>query len=239
MGKLGKIKKKIAALRARAEDSAASEAEAVAAITRADKLMEQHNITVEDLEGEVLAGGINKVAWGKGTKKIHPVEYIAIAVTKLTETKGWIEYPEGRAQLVFLGFDVDTAYALYLIDLVHNAMEAEWAKFKLGDAYKNTPRKQRGRMREDFMRGMVARIREKIMDIVAERRTQMAGESRTTTGTEVVIAKRNMVAEAAQQLGIDPRKRRNTTKRFNRVAYFSGCAAGDRTTVTTGIGVDA
>lgn len=239
MSTMDKIKIKIKALRARAEDSASSEHEAMAAISHADKLMKEHTLTVEDLEGAVLSGGINKGTWGKGTKKIHAVEFVAVAVTKLTETKGWIEYPEGKAQLVFLGFDADVEYALYLTDLVYNAMEAEWAVFKLGTAYSEAPTNRRGRMREDFMRGMAGRIRENMVQIVAERRTQMASPGTGTaapTGTEVVVAKREMIAEAVGQLGIDPRKRRNTTKRVNPVAYHSGRAAGERTNSVRGIG---
>lgn len=237
MSKLDNIKGKIKALRARAEDSASSEAEAMAAIAHADKLMKQNGLTVDDLEEAALSGGITKGVWGKGTKKLHPVEFTANAVTKLTDTKGWIEYPENKAQLAFLGFDADVEYALYLTDLIHNAMEAEWEKFRLGEVYDSAPRNQRGRLREDFMRGMAGRIREKIMQMVAERRTQMSETEGTAdaAGTELVVAKRNMIAEAQAQLGVDPRKRRKTKKKVDADAYLHGRAAGDRTNITRGI----
>lgn len=236
--KMDSIKRKIRKLRALAADGATTEAETLSAIDAAEELMRKHDLTVKDLEEASLEGGIIKLTWGKGTKKIHAVEYCANAITQVTETKGWIEYPDHKAQLAYLGFEADVEYALYLTDLIHNAMEAEWEAFREGTEYAVTPRNQRGRMRDDFLRGMAARIREKLMDMVAQRRTNVPDVSKAT-GTELVVAKRNMIAEAMGTLGVDPRRRRKSRKTVTVTAYGAGLRAGERTNITTGIHADA
>ncbi|QJA43096.1 hypothetical protein [Phaeobacter phage MD18] len=240
MSKLNAIKETIKNLRARASNEASTETEAMAAIAHADKLMQKHNLTVDDLEMAVNVGGIVKAEWTRGTRKLHPVEYVANAASQLSETKGWVVTDKTKKQqaLVFMGFDHDVEFALYLIDLVYNAMEVEWEAFRAGAAYENTPRNRRGKLREDFMRGMAGRIREKMMEMVAVRRTQ-APEVQSG-GTGIVVAKRNMIAEALAAEDINIRKRRPTKKKkVDASAYYAGRAAGDRTNITTGIGADA
>ncbi|QGH74895.1 hypothetical protein MAL1_00149 [Bacteriophage DSS3_MAL1] len=234
MSKLDAIKETIKNLRARASDEASSESEAMAAIAHADKLMQKHELTVEDLEIAVNVGGIVKAEWTRGTRKLHPVEYVANAVSQLSETKGWVVTDSEKQALVFMGFDPDVEFALYLIDLVYNAMEIEWEAFRAGAAYENTPRNRRGKLREDFMRGMAGRIREKMTEMVAVRRTQ-APEVKSG-GTGLVVAKRNMIAEALAAEDINIRKRRaSKKKKVDASAYFAGREAGDRTNITTGI----
>ena len=240
MNRIDKVIATVKALHARAADEASGEHEVMAAITRADKLMQDNDITLDDLKDSALRGGIIKLTWGKGTVKLHPVECVASAVIKLTETRGWIEYPDGAAQLAFVGFAADAEYAIYLVDLVHNAMESEWVRFRTKFAYAHTPIKERSRLREDFMRGMTGRVREKMMDVVAARRIN-APDLIKKTGTElVVLAKREMVAGAVAEMGIDPRKRinRKMKRTVGATAYYAGRDAGERTTITTGIGVE-
>jgi hypothetical protein len=237
MTKMERMKDKIRKLRARASDGASSESEAVKAIEIADKLMAEHALTVKDLEKAVDSGGIETGSWTKGTKKLHHVQYLAASISLLTETNGWVATDtDGIESLVFMGFSADVEYALYLSDLCFNAMEAEWDSFRISAPYLDSPSRGRPRLREDFMRGMASRIREKMMNIVALRRTQAPEVSQI--GTSLVIAKRSMIASALENSGVNIRKRRASKKRTKTDidAFLSGRMAGDATNITTGIG---
>ncbi|AWY09243.1 hypothetical protein vBRpoSV10_121 [Ruegeria phage vB_RpoS-V10] len=232
-----KLIETIKALRARAADSGSSEAEVDAAINRADRLMREHEVSLDDLNRTKAAGGIIRGEWSLGTKKIHVVEYIASAVTRLTETRGWVSSRDGVASLVFYGFEADVEYALYIVDLVHNAMEAEWAKYRESGALDDYPRNKRGSIRDTFLKGMGARIREKLVTMAAA--NSLAMTETATTGTALVVVKREMVNEAFDSLEMDISKRRASTKKHYAGPLFAGMAAGERTNITTGIGADA
>jgi Protein of unknown function (DUF2786) len=238
MTKMKKIIATITALRARALDAASSETEALAAITRADEMMREHSLTVDDLQTAADNGGIIQTQWGSGTLKMHPVSYVGTAVSNMTDTRCWIRRTDTESHLVFMGFEADVTYALYLVDLIHNTMNLEWDKFRETNAYLMVPPKRRGRLRDDFMRAMAARLRERIMNIVATRRVKVP-ELGYQTGTALVVAKREMISAALEQMELKFKKSRASKKKYNAAALRAGFAAGDRTNITTGIGCDA
>lgn len=235
MDDMDKIKDKIRKLRSRAHDAASSEEEVMAAITIAERLMRENSITISDLKTAATSGDIGKAYWTRSTRKLHPVQLLANAISVLTDTRGWVQTTEVET-LVYFGFAVDTEYAMYLTDLAHNAMEAEWEKFRNTPTYESRNASQRAKMRRDFMLGMGVRIREKIMDLVATRIAE--GTTSPKTGTELVVAKRAMIADEMDAIGVDPRPRRKGRKQksISVDAYLSGQMAGERTTITTGIG---
>lgn len=237
MNNIESIKETIRNLRARAADEGSSESEALAAIAKADKLMQKHALTIDELETEASNNGIVTVYWTKDTKKRPAVTFVASSIALLTETKGWEQTSAaGLKSLAFMGFEADTEYALYLCDLIHNAMEAGWDEYKETADYASVPRNKRGRLRDDFMRGVAVRIRAKITALVAERRTQ-APDIKTTSGTDIVVAKRTLIAEAFDEQGMELRKKRKPRKvRVDASAYFAGQATGEKTNIVTGIG---
>lgn len=231
-----KIKETIRKLRSMAMDTAASESEIEAAVMRADKMMREHNITIDDLRTEASRGGIIQAEWTTRYKKLPAVGYLASTITMLTETRGWVSTDEeGKQHIVFMGFSPDVEYATYLCDLINNSMESELSQFSETVAYKKAMIKNRRKMREDFSRGMAARLREKIMCVIAARRVQDGDTS--STSTELVVAKRSMISAQMESANIAPKARRKSKPKrpVDRSAFFAGVGAGDRTNITTGI----
>jgi hypothetical protein len=231
---LSKIKKTIMALRARAADVGSSEGEIATALARAEKLMRENRISVQDLSDAAQKGGIIRKEWTKGTKKIHMVELVAGPISQLTDTKGWISTIDGVASLVYVGFEADAEYAMYLTDLIHNAMESEWAKVKESWLYQSTPSNKRGKMRSDFMRSMLMVIRGKLTDMAVARRGEVPVEGSDGHGA-LVVAKRAMIAETLSDMGLKIRKRRQRKVKVGIDAYAMGTQAGNRTQIKKGI----
>ena len=229
---------KIKALRAKASDAASTEAEVASAIDAADRLMQKNGLTLDDLDKvRQTRKGISMESWENGRKSLHPVQYVAGAIANLSETQGWTSKGADKpARIFFIGFDRDVQYALYLTDLVHNAMESEWKSFTKGELYQSIPQNKRSKAKSDFMRAMASRIRHKMIEMVFERRTKE--QPKGTTGTDIVLVKREMVSEAMEEIRRDqnigkaaaPRKRR-----VDAAVHHAGILAGERTNVTTGI----
>lgn len=233
MSKLDKMLDTIRNLRKKAANTASSEAEAMAAIEMADRLMAKNGITLDDLKESASKGGIVTDKWGGATSVMHPVQYVATAIASLTETRTWLSYsPAGKQVLNFIGFEADVEYAMYLTDLVHNAMEKEWNEFRDSGDYQLMARNLRGRARSDFMRAMAHRIRQKMLAMVTEKAANPSGLIQSNA---LVVAKRTMVTEALAETVGQLRSPRQRKKKYLSSAMHAGLAAGDRTTITTGI----
>lgn len=118
------ILKKIKALRARASDSASTEGEAAMAASKADELLQKHNINLSELD--VRAEGVGKVRWDSG-QETRPVEVLAMfGIEAGCNVDYW--YSGGVISVVGAPADVETA--LYYIDLVSAAVKNCWNSFQ-------------------------------------------------------------------------------------------------------------
>ncbi|WNL50721.1 hypothetical protein RPALISO_134 [Ruegeria phage RpAliso] len=224
---------KIQKLRARAADDASSEAEAAHAITVAERLMRSNNLTEAVVRDGIKKKTIAVVTdeWSKGTKTLPIVELLAIPIMHLTQTRAWIRTARsGVKSINYIGLPQDVEYALYLTDLCHEAMEQAWKRLLATETIQAMPSKSRPAYRRSFQRGMVATLRQRMMDLAAE-------NAQNVESTALVVCKRGLIEEAMKQEGLDNMRARKTRKKtVGADAYYRGRAAGDKVALTTGIG---
>lgn len=224
---------KIKNLREKAANAASTDAEVQAALDHAAKLMKKHGVTEAQIN-TAKTTSMQPVSWSTGTKKLPEVRYTASAIAAFTETKTWTNTDaDGVETIRYIGMDQDVEMALYLTDLTNNAINAAWKTFcdKASDYIGMVKASQRSKMKRDFSRAMASRIRARLMDMVARR----VVETRQTTGTELVVMKRDLVNKAQAELGLNLRSVRTRKRSVYTTAHEAGIKAGDKTNLTTGI----
>lgn len=222
---------KIRNLRAKADSAASTEAEVQSALDHAAKLMKKHGLTESQIK-ESSKAGMRPVVWSTGTKILPEVRYSAPAIAAFTESKVWIDVDEdGRERLKYIGVEQDVEMALYLTDLVHNSIIAAWKIYADTPQCQRASSRVRNKMRRDFSRAMAGRIRARLMDMVARRVT----EPKASTGTDLVVLKRDLVNRAQAALGLNLRTPKARARKVYTDAHDAGVQAGNKTNLTTGI----
>jgi hypothetical protein len=217
---------KIRALRTKAEDGGATEAEAMECAAMAARLMSANDLTEADIHDEIEAGtgGAARENVAQATKKPDPaVQYAANGIAALTETKIYYNVLRGRRGAivetvpVVVGLEADREFALYLIELVRGAAIREWKGAMVTHGYSSRD----ANARNSFKIGVGVRLSERMKELSADRRA-----ARTSAGTGLIVLKDQLIAQAIADVKMKtPTQRRKTV---DGAAYNAGRAAGDR-----------
>ena len=213
-----KIIDKIKALRARAADAASSEAEAAKAAAVADKLLREHNLSIDDVE--VRAAGVVCRVWNPGCRVRGPEGYAASKVAKATGVEVWVA---NGGEITFLGSPADVEVSLYYMDLVREASKACLRAYSKTPEYAGlkhcfSPR----RISRDF------RIGERIRD------DNTVAEQAQPTGTGIVVVKNALIREWLEDRGL--RFRSGRTSRVGAAANAAGRSAAETVGIGRGVG---
>ncbi|MAD98746.1 MAG: hypothetical protein Unbinned200contig1000_59 [Prokaryotic dsDNA virus sp.] len=218
---MGDIRAKIIALRNMIEERGASEAEAMAALAKADKLMTEHGLTEADLEVAEAKRDMKEGEFQYGIKSEHPCSKFCVAmIAKFCGVKAWYSVAS-RSSNAF-GFNGDVEMFEFLVKLVHDSMNREWKGY-LKD---NPPRPGVSRHREywSFMLGMAERINTKLIDLMSAR------EVSPSTGTDLVVKKMELVEAGMKEMLPELRLKKATNRGImaDGSAMNEGRKAGDR-----------
>lgn len=154
------LKQRIAALLRLARDGGASEAEALAAASRAAALMSKHGLTEEDVEFDEVPAVI-------ATKGASPIDRLWKVVATCTNTAVILDVRH-RPTLVFVGAGPGPEIAAYLVAVLRRAVRFETEAFRLTSEYRRrrTVATRRAAMHA-FTLGLVTRISERLLALFA------------------------------------------------------------------------
>lgn len=224
-GSIMDIKAKIAALLAKNSDNGATENEAMAAMRIAQKLMDEHGVTMEDiLQNNSAANDFIREVMRTGRKNLHEVDlYCAVAIAEFCDVRVWQnkEYSGSKklgVTVQFFGYVADVELAKYLREMIFRAMEWEWAKYS--NSVNNVGHKRS--VRKSFLVGMAGRLSQRLRELKVESRN---------TGNQLIVLKNQMVTQAwAEQVNINLKKTNapKTVTVKDGAAYAAGQGAGDR-----------
>jgi Protein of unknown function (DUF2786) len=184
-------------------ENGCSENEAAIAARKAARLMDEYGLTLEELRALKPDDAIqveytwndNGGAWSHGSsKKRHPVAFVANRIGILTGVDIISNKEGSRHGYAFVGAESDIAIAKFLIELFKTSMEVEWARYwkverELTDASGLS-------VRPLFMRGMVARLNERVQEIIDQRKQD------DNSCTALVSLKNQLVtAKVAKEFG--------------------------------------
>lgn len=236
MSNLDKVRAKIEALLKKTEANGATEFEASMAMEKAEQLMSEHGITLEDLNHGVKQSDFIRRKFSDGKKLSILDQYVASAIGRYTDTKVWNNlefagYKQGRtttgkrrmnttSSLMFYGFAVDVELAEYIYKVCDSAMETEWKMFSV-----KLPVGARKAARNSFMIGMAVRLRTRLDEL--KKQNMQKADSRN----QLVVLKRDLVERAAKEelnLNVAKRQANTGTKSFSHNAFMAGQDAGNR-----------
>ncbi len=201
------IHDKIIKLRSRVPERGATEAEAIAALAVADRLMAEHGITEAMLRKVEIKVDMRRGTHAQRQKVQHPSsKWCLVAIGEFTHTIVW--YDRGEGQPAMFGLIPDVEMAEFLLMLIHNSMDRGWKDFLLINP--KLPGISRHTQYWSFMSGFAIAINHKFAELIDAREIKL-----DSTGTDLVVVQMNIVQDAielmipALKLKASPKRRRN------------------------------
>lgn len=223
------IIEKIRNLRAKAADAAASEAEAQQAADMAAKLLSKYDLDECDLQQ--TDGGNRGTIGGYQTHKneLHmALRNCAVAISNLTETEC---YKVG-GKLNFVGTGADVEMALYLSEMIRGAADRAWTSYRKNKMYGARSIRDMHHKRKSFLFGFGQRLAERLNNLATERKRQRE----TSTGTDLVVVKDQIIKDTMADNGIVIRSPRRRGMRIDGNSQMAGRSAGDSVNLNRPVG---
>jgi hypothetical protein len=226
-----KIIEKIRALLAMTADRGAAEAETLKAAEQVSKLMEEHDLSYDDVNTELA-----DEKYGMRTKEfptdamgnIHEVMQCSHAIAEYFDCKSWLDRnKEGVVQLVYFGTADDTAMAHDMTSMLKTTSETSYRDFLRSDDA--DPRVSARHLRNGFMIGFGRRISERLREL---KNLRTYGSTR---GSALVLVKDKIVAEKLEATGLEFTVRAPSIVPVADTALEAGYKAGDKVAINAAI----
>jgi hypothetical protein len=207
--------RRLRALRAMTTANGCTEAEAMSAAAKAAEIMRDAGLTESDLEiGE--ASSPSKSKGRSVAADLWPI------IAFCTNTASIVVIDDGSVSVTFVGREPGPEIAVYLREVCERAIKRELEIFKAGDYYRRRRTlKTRRRATDDFVLGMVLRLRRRLLELFSPIRSDAAR-------ARAVEALDTRYPDASK------RKLRDRTIR-NAEAAVEGFAAGGRVPLNHGM----
>lgn len=216
------IQEKIIQLRKIVPENGAMEAEAIAALEMAAKLMAKYGVTEEELRGVEFKRDMKSGTYRDGIKNQDAASKLCgMTISAFCEVKCWWDI--GTSSLKFFGLNADVEMAEFLIALVSGSMKRSWKDYLAAGDYNRSVSHHKRYW--SFHYGFAERINSKLRELIDARSPRDK-----STGTDLIIMKNDLVERAMSEmlpdLNLKRTKRRGT--KINENAYRQGQIAGDK-----------
>lgn len=185
------ILRKARALFTQTTENGCTESEAMAALNILNKLMEEYDLTIDDVRQEVKETnfGIRARHFGsfEDLTNVHEVAHCFMEIADYWDCVTWIR----KEDLIFFGSREDTEFAFMMVAMIRAALDTEWKAFRTELIKKQRGAKNIAGHRTSFMAGMTNRIRERLIELKAARTEASSAHS----GTALVVLKNQVVQQ--------------------------------------------
>jgi hypothetical protein len=235
------IKDRVSALLRKASDSAATEAEAEAAMRLAQKLMAKYQVTEADLDkgGNAFKEYDRESKWSakKNERYLHPIErYCAVIVGRFCGVKPYTAADnDGNLVLRLFGLDSDVELANWMLTAFIQQFETDWEiykNFQLGTKRLVTIKDAR----KSFAHGFTQAINKRLEDWMFRK----CDNVEQNDGTALVVRKLDLVEQKLRESGVFlSAGRHRGDAGSNSGARSAGFMAGSRAETGRGVGKSA
>ncbi len=196
---------KVRALLSKTVENGYTEAEAMAALEMAGKMMDAHDIVIDSM---FVARDPHAISWK-----------LAYWISKFTET-----YTYGhKRKIQFVGLKGDTDFAIWLTQTLTKFVQAELKKFMWQHGYQSLDIARKRRVINGFVVGCCGTINIKLKKMIDARQT-------VVNSTALVVAKNALIQDAIKDLNIGKADNRGRKAQMYHGAYKAGVNAGDKAT---------
>lgn len=229
------VTRRVRALLNKTVANGCTEDEAIAAAEKARAMMDQHRLTMSDIEfkSEPM---VDKTFDRKLKKKTSPTDYCLKGIEKYCGVRMWrmTDYV-GIMRCRVLGLRDDADFAEYLYNMIDSAI---WGG--VDHWYYKEEKLQHSRLTQTEKRhavwsyelGMATRINERLIAMAAA----LEPVAKTSDGTALVLVRNPLVDEAFAKLGIRFGRRSKGMSMHDYAAHAAGQAAGDRVNLNRPVG---
>lgn len=220
MANRDKILETIRALRAKADDKGATEAEVMAAAEMLARLIVKHDVKPEELEEVKKEGAVEK-GFRQGST-LHPVLATCWnGIGKFTETKPY----QIKGEMRFIGVESDVVMAVYLSEMFVGAAKRLWREFQPTIASKGF--NEQMMLRQSLYRGFGSRLSARLIELADFRAEQRKAASQAHS-TALVIVKTTLIKDKMAEMGLTLRKgRKDYHGQIDGKAFIKGREAAD------------
>jgi hypothetical protein len=211
---------KIRALLAKTMDNGCSEAEAMAALAKAQAMRDAHAVTEAELKLTKEEKAILRRE-PPGTKDPHRIKWFLVgAVSRFCNCEGWRRSRNSGGGIVFCGLPSDAQFATWLLDTLTAFIQSELVEHLMDVG----PSKED---RREVINGFVLGCTERISQRLNELREQ--SETVATSNAKALVVIKNAAVQAKlDELGIRFCTGSSTCGTWDHSSYQAGSAAGDR-----------
>ena len=219
---LERVKRVIQSLQAKTTANGCTEAEALAAAAKLGQLLEEHNLSLDEV-------GVREEAAACKKNEVYAADDFAgvliVGIGHFCEIIAYRSSGEGHAgKYVFFGTPHDLEIALYLYEVCAEAMEYDWTTFM--ESYGYSMKK-----RQSFRQGFSKRVYDRLMEMKRERDARNASTCR-----DLIVLKDQLVKQEFGKTGIRLVKSRGGGGPVDPDAYRAGMAAGGRVNLNNPLG---
>lgn len=219
---LDRIKRIIQQLQEKTESNGCTEAEAMAAAQKMGELLEQYNLSLDEV------GLREDVGQCKENEVYAPDDYAGVLVVGIKHFCTLMCYKkpgDGHAgKYVFFGTPHDLEIALFLYEVCAEAMEHDWAMYMERAGYSM-------KKRMSFRAGFSNRVYERLMEMKKQRDAARASSCR-----DLIVLKDQLVTEEWAKRGIRLQKARGGSYAADGDAYLAGQRSGGRVNLNNPLG---
>ena len=226
---LDKLKSRIQALRAKTIANGCTEPEALAAFAKVSELLDQHDLSLSDLE--IREEQCEKLVMETGRKQRQPVSACVPAIAEYCDCKVWLEKDETGIRYVFFGLRPSIQMAQYVYDVMVTALRTGWEDYTRSQRFISHRRDEKG----SFLIGMAISMAEKLRAM----KTQRDEANRVSSGRDLVVVRHAIVESEYEKLNLTLRRGRASGKKVEASAYNAGHAAGQALVLNRPLGEDS
>jgi Protein of unknown function (DUF2786) len=211
---------KIRALLAKTMENGCSEAEAMAALGKAQAMKDAYAVTEAELNLTKEERAILRRE-PPGTKDPHRIKWFLVgAVSKFCNCEGWRRRRANGGGIVFCGLPSDAQFASWLLDTLANFVQAELVNFLIEAEPGNEDRSAAIR---GFVLGATERISQRLRELCEQ------SEALATSNAKALVVVKNAAVQAKlDELGIRFCADSSSCGALDYSSYQAGKTAGDR-----------
>ena len=212
---------KIRALMSKTTENGCTEAEALAALSKARAMMDVYEVSDEELK---LTKEESAILHPDTSKDRHSIRRnLGIAIAKFCDCDVWYSPRPPKKGLTFCGLKSDVEFASWLLDSLQQFVEHEMVTHLLGSLWELKSPREKRLAKDSFAMGATRRIAERLLALVKQSREASVGNSRA-----LVVTKQNLIEEAKEKAGIRLKSGRRSSRHVDRGSFNAGMSAGDR-----------
>lgn len=209
-----KIAELIRALRAKTTANGCTEGEAASAAEKVAKLLEQHNMTLD--ETEMRDSHFTHERHDQDDLVGRCIYRVAAAIAYMIDIRYWASKAGEKPAITFFGFSHEVEIASYLLDICRNAMTTQ--SDKIAHECRLLRVNVRRRRVVSFLDGMADRLAQRIRGL----------KPKAPTGKGLVILRNQLIDDELESQGYALEKKRGRLSFDNYDEYHKGQEAGER-----------